>query len=170
MGTKNLCIVLQDQQVRVAQYGQREGYPEVMGIIIFRFLKDSSKVEQLREVVKTIRFRNETDDPQTSLSANGGEILELLVQSQTQKEIVLDNSYDFASNSLWCEWAYLIDLDQNIFEVYKGMNRDELTIQDRFYPLSEEEYIHKPVKIIRSFPLNELPSENEFVSSCLVDY
>ena len=167
MGTKNLCIVLQDQQVRVAQYGQWDGHPKAMGIIVLRFLKDTPKVKQLRETLKTVRFENETDDSQVCLSANGGEILELLIQLLTQKEIVLENSYDFAANSLWCEWAYLIDLDQNIFEVYKGMNTEELTIQDRFYPITEEGYSYKPVKIFRSFTLNELPSEDEFLSLCL---
>ena len=32
MGTRNLTMVIQDQQTRIAQYGQWDGFPDGQGI------------------------------------------------------------------------------------------------------------------------------------------
>ncbi len=35
----------------------------------------------------------------------------------------LQNSKSFASDSLFCEWAYVLDLDKKTLEIYKGFNK-----------------------------------------------
>ena len=44
-----------------------------------------------------------------------GKLLELLLQFNQLKEIVTTDSYEFAKDSLYCEWAYIIDFDKNAF-------------------------------------------------------
>ena len=87
----------------------------------------------------------------------------------SNKELKLTNSLNFASNSLACEWAYVIDLDKNTFEVYKGYNKEVLAANERFYSV-QEPYVglnasFYPVKHIISFDLDDLPNEEEFLGS-----
>lgn len=35
------------------------------------------------------------------------------------------DGHDFLADSLFCEWAYIINLDTGMLEVYKGFNRDK---------------------------------------------
>lgn len=37
--------------------------------------------------------------------------------------IMIDN-HEFIVNSLFCEWAYIINLDDNVIEAYKGFQKD----------------------------------------------
>ncbi len=55
--------------------------------------------------------------------------------------------------------------------MYEGFNQEPLTINDRFYYLTaESEKEHRdrqyyPVRMIKSFDLNNLPFEDEFINS-----
>lgn len=76
---------------------------------------------------------------------------------------VQDNT-TFAADSLFCEWCYVVDFSNNTFEVYKGFNQTPLTEEDRFFYLEEHaEGGYHPVKLAASWPLDELPSEVDFI-------
>ena len=63
----------------------------------------------------------------------GGDILKLIMFKNKTK---LKNSLNFAADSFFCEWAYVIDLDKNTYEVYKGFNKEPLDESERFYFLT----------------------------------
>ena len=44
---------------------------------------------------------------------NGAQILDMIYHSEEEVFI----SIDFAADSLFCQWAYVIDLDKNTFEI-----------------------------------------------------
>lgn len=194
MGTRNLTVVIHNQEVKVAQYGQWDGYPEGQGVEILGFLSAPEKQELLKQVLSRVRFQNESDIREQQeflcaigskdgwmnheqyqqfkgryplhISDVGGEILERLIQSEDSAEIILIDSYLFAGDSLWCEWAYVIDFDQNVFEVYKGFNTSGITTGDRFFGLYQKDSDYYPVKKLVGFPLDHLPDTDEFIILC----
>ena len=79
-------------------------------------------------------------------------------------DILLKNAISFAADSLFCEFAYVIDFDKSTFEVFRGFNKDVLGSEERFsgLDLSEDANEYKQVKFIKSFSLNNLPTKEEF--------
>ena len=76
-----------------------------------------------------------TPFPRSLWETEGRKTLELLLQFNQLEEIVTTDSYEFAKDSLYCEWAYIIDFDKNAFEVYKGLNTMGIRPEDRFFSL-----------------------------------
>ena len=99
------------------------------------------------------------------LSRNhGAEILQMIYDSVGK--VVLQNSISFAADSLFCEWAYLIDLDKNVLEVYEGFNQTPLEDGQRFKDLVNVEYstgTYYPIRHVKTYPLDELPTDEDFV-------
>ena len=101
---------------------------------------------------------------------NGAQILELLYNDETDNLLWIHDSSEFAADSLFCEWAYVIDLDKETFEVYEGFNKSPLLSDERFYPLQEKnahyeerkgERQYYPVKHVKTYKLSELPTDVE---------
>ena len=188
MGTRNLTIVHKNGEYKVAQYGQWDGYPEGLGATLLNFLKNVN-MDSFRNAIDNVSFytKEELEDidkyiddmrkdipnyewqryfPHLSRDC-GGDILNHIVFKGVDK---VKNSIDFAADSLFCEWAYVIDLDTNKFEVYKGFNHKELSSDERFYFLedkSDKENIvckdYHPIKFVKSYDLNNLPDEKIFI-------
>lgn len=195
MGTRNLQIVVQDGQVKVANYTQFDGYPGGQGLTALAFLRDSMKIEVFKQKVEQCSWMDQASykaawvtcgaDPDSDmvgmdvadkfkanylwLSRECGADIYNLIQASTNG-LKVQNGVDFAADSLMCEWAYVVDLDKNTFEVYKGFNQTPLTPKDRFYFLSEKAHVERrgnnqyyPVKIVKSYSLLELPSDDTFI-------
>ncbi len=95
----------------------------------------------------------------------GAGILQLI---QDMGGLGLQNSLEFAQDSLFCEWAYVVDLDADTFEVYKGFNTEPLMTVDRFYdekfkPDTKSNPVYYPVKLFKNYSLNDLPSPEAFL-------
>lgn len=179
MGTRNLTCVYQNGEYKVAQYGQWDGYPEGQGTTILEFLHKIN-MNEFRNAISECKWITETERDNINKDINdgiltnwqkyypelsrdtGGEILNLIVFKNKRK---LQNSLDFANDSLFCEWVYVVDLDQNTFEVYKGFNKEKLPKLERFYSAENNEKEYKPVTLIKSFDINNLPSTEEFIAA-----
>lgn len=214
MGTRHLSIVIQGEKPVISQYGQWDGYPSGQGIKFFRFLKSMDKEKfsnQLkkcsfiteeqenikREQIKRITANKKTGSEQVDEfnklypyfnRDHGAEILSIVYDSpETETNILLEDSFNFASDSLWCEWAYVIDLDKNTFEVYEGFNTRKLGKTQRFYDLQEEmakqnklytstdangkDITYYPVRRKKIFNLDELPeTEDDFLNAVGVKF
>ena len=197
MGTRNLTVVFMDGEYRVAQYGQWDGYPEGQGLTCLRFLRDQMNEKDFRENLSHIKYIDDRklqrmwmdygmdDDgsipikdadrfratfPEFSRDT-GAEIL-TMIQNNRITTNCLEDSLTFASESLFCEWAYVVDFDKRTFEVYKGFNKTPLDESDRFYFLrmyeDPDEYsggVYHGVKIVISFSLDDLPSDDAFLDA-----
>ena len=90
-----------------------------------------------------------------------------MVQSST-KPLRLQNGIDFAGDSLFCEFAYVADLDKNTLEVFKGFN--ELEPVGRFAELEpstgHDGTVYYPVSPLAEFDLSDLPTREAFLEAC----
>lgn len=183
MGTRHLIAVQLDGEYKVAQYGQWDGYLEFQGKRVLNFLRemDRPKFEtalrkcsfmseqdfiELDKEIETKRQQNPSYDwmqeyPFLSRDVSY-EILKLVQKSEGLK---LRNSISFAADSLFCEYAYVIDLDKNTFEIYGGFNKEPLPEGERFKDAvsndASDDYY--PVRKVAEYSLDELPSDEEFL-------
>lgn len=192
MGTRNLTAVFMDGEYRVAQYGQWDGYPEGQGKICLNFLRDKMNEKRFREQLNNVHFGNEEelDKLFSEFGAVSGSISmenyerfkkaypelhrdtasEILQMIQDGNVRVLKNDLDFASDGLFCEWAYVIDLDTRRFEVYTGFHKEPLTEKDRFYFLKDkEENGYSGVHMVFSWSIDDLPTDEVFIKTFIAD-
>lgn len=96
----------------------------------------------------------------------GACVLSLIYRNNASSLCMLDD-YAFAGDSLYCEWCYVIDLDVQTFEIYKGFNEIPLQPHDRFYPLqyNHDKMEFYPVRITMSYSLKDLPTIEEFLNN-----
>lgn len=186
MGTRNLTLVKSKNEYKVAQYGQWDGYPKGQGIKILNILRAlnlaefQQKVDVLKEISEEqleklwkkcgadnsgfanmeVSEKFEKNYPHLHRDC-GGEVLELIAFGKV-KEVALD--VEFAGDSLFCEWAYVIDFDKNTFEVYQGFSKQPLPDDARFKFLEEEGKEYKPVRIVAKWSLDNLPTEEDLIN------
>ena len=147
MGTRNLTAVIIDNKPCIAQYGQWDGYPECTGAHIFDFLRDiilSNRLEEFKEKTKQCVFvtDKDIDNKYKSLGIDissgfiafedahkfkdvypqldrdmGCDVLDFVLENGGCELI---NQYEFINDALFCEWAYVSDMDNECLEVYGG--------------------------------------------------
>ena len=184
MGTRNLISVFKDGNFKVAQYCQWDGYPSGQGADILKFLKsaDMSKFraqvdkvdwvtqEQMKEAVRKIGIDPEARfitmaqsdklkeaHPEWSRDTGAG-ILSLVLE---RDDLKLKNAVDFAADGLFCEWAYVVDLDNNKLSVYSGFNKGDG--HGHFSHLAPSEDKYAVVGLVKEYPLDSLPEKDQFV-------
>ena len=172
MGTRNLTCVYVDGEYKVAQYGQWDGYPNGQGTTALEFLLDAN-LDKFTEKVRNLKWITDEECeridkvkdwtrkyPELSRDT-GAEILEFIDQGVTK----VGNALSFAGSSLFCEWAYVIDLDTNLFEIYQGFNKKRIE-EGRF--LSDDSALdtegdYEPVRLLKTYNLDDLPTKNQFL-------
>ena len=190
MGTRHLIAICIDGKYPIAQYGQWDGYPEGQGVNVLQSLKGKSLAklkagaslavayteDNLRQVYIdlgidpdsqwiTMEDSHKVNKAHPQLNRSMGAKIIAFVRNQSQPYPVL-NDLDFAQDSLFCEWAYVIDFDTNTFEVFKGFNHTPLTEGERFYKADKnvnDEY--HAVKLVATFALLKIPSKEAFLDT-----
>jgi hypothetical protein len=195
MGTRNVtCVVLNDE-MKVAQYCQWDGYPSGQGATVWAFLhalrsgrlaSDNLELFKRRIAALTEVGDEEVAEKWTECGAEGEWVGMDVVEEFNSKYAhlsrdmgakVLDGimkgeitevslNTEFPGNSLFCEWAYVIDLDNEALEVYEGFVKEPHT-EGRFcnMPPYDGGSTYYPVKLKEKIPFNELPAtEEEFVA------
>jgi len=190
MGTRNLTMVIADGETKVAQYGQWDGYPEGQGLTALRFLQ-SNDLESFKKKLSNVRFLNQQDEKEKgeflkSIGApdgwlneqqnrafnlkypylsrdHGADVLKMIMDADN--EVLLEDMSEFVTDSLFCEWACVIDFGKSTFEVYEGFNKEPLAEGERFKEMPVEEGSeYYPVKLRKSYQLDGLPTEGDFLN------
>lgn len=183
MGTRNLTAVMIDGEYKIAQYGQWDGYPSGQGLTALNFLR-TANLDAFAEKARATRFLSADEhkatwaecgaDPDSDFVSmavanihdkkypeqsrdTGAKILDLVLKAPPG--IGLINSIAFASNSLSCEYGYVIDLDKGTFELYRGF--DDLPEENggRF----------RGIRRWMTFRLDKLPTKEVFLAATTDD-
>ncbi len=141
MGTRNLTKVIdKDGVIRVAQYGQWDGYPEYSGTRVLSFISEHSILDKIeKSLVKCRLTTNEgevgaaydvySDEPKweslrdemggyaiafPSLARDTGvDILKVIVYSN--EEVLLWDDREFENDGLFCEGVYTLNYQTKQF-------------------------------------------------------
>lgn len=177
MGTRGITCSVIDGGVRIAQYGQWDHYLEGQGQNIVDFLHTADLEKLKSQIRQYARFAtdeervvlekeydsNEGTDEEffkkyPSLSRGiGSDILKIVYEATDV--VILFNDIKFASNSLLCEYGYVVELDNDVLEIYRGFNTEPVPEGERFsdFPLREytsmEQYY--PISLFKTFPIDK---------------
>lgn len=183
MGTRNLTIVVSNKKYKVAQYCQWDGYLRGQGKTVANFIENEMDFDKFKNKIDALEELSEKEYESTWLDAgatldqikngvgneihntwnkmfpwlsrgHGAEILKTI----QDKNIKINNALDFAAESLFCEWAYLLDLDEKILEIYRGFNQEPLVESDRFnfLPLAKDNSQYYQIKLFKKIPFSEV--------------
>jgi hypothetical protein len=188
MGTRNLTVVIHKGEIRMAQYGQWDGYPDGVGRDIAKVLDGRSVVDFRKAIEKCVFIDDATLEkyykdaghdggqfvnmdvsgrvkaahPLLNRDYSGGAALKVMIEAPlSTTSFELRDGRDFAADSLFCEWAYVIDLDKETVEIYKGFNNTPLTESDRFFFLQDKAQkarsgeTYYPVRLMKSYAMKD---------------
>lgn len=194
MGTRNLTMVVKGGDYKVAQYCQWDGYPSGQGATVLTFLRDEmdrgrfeAAVAAAREISEedlkalwkecgadrddgfvTMEVANEFKKRYPWLHRDcGADVLKII--QDCGGDIALNLALAFVKDSLFCEWAYVVDLDANVLEVYEGFNTKPLAESDRFFSEESPRNEYWPIRLAKSYPLDALPTDDEFQADLAQD-
>ena len=175
MGIKSLTSVMIDNEYVVAQYTSHDGCPTEIGFGILTFLRDKMKKKTFLKKLKNVRYLTKDEELMVRgkneeeryklfpyLDIDGDDLLEFIQKSQG--EIVLRDEREFVRDSIFCEYAYVIDLDVDTFEIYMGEQRKAPPKGERFSdlkPLPECPEFH-PVRFMTGFYFGKFPTDEEY--------
>lgn len=196
MGTRNLTIVVHENETKVAQYGQWDGNPSGNGLDILKFLRKFD-IEKFKNDLKLVHWMSPTEEEALKvLAEKDGEWKDYFPQISRDvgadillfingKKLAVRNEEKFASESLHNEWSYVIDLDKEQLEVYKGFQTKPVPKKERFAKYNEiaekesmvfydykkngekkKPYKYYPIKLIKVYKFNKLPTDKQFIKEC----
>lgn len=143
MGTRHVTIVKLNKKIKVAQYGQWDGYLSGQGKQIADFL-ERVKLDKFKEKLKNVEPISSKElksrwvecgaDPKSdSVSFNvadtfrgrypelsrdiGAVVLDLIYAGQVD---VVQLYKSYKSKESWLEYVYILDLDKETLEIYTG--------------------------------------------------
>jgi hypothetical protein len=178
MGTRHLILVYYKGQYLIAQYSQWDGYPERAGIELLNWLSDQSNLTKIKSAFDNNMIYTPTKAELTewekqcaglsntildavahvvpSLSRSTGHKI-LSIVANAEGPVPIQTEVDFITDSLSCEWAYVVDLDNNMYEVHSHVYPKTPCQNERFKDFS------RAPQFIQGFELGALPSQQVFL-------
>lgn len=205
MGTRHLICVVVNDEIKLAQYGQWDGYPEGQGVKVLEFvrwLKEPGALSKAVEVFSSLEVASPEDVIQSWIACGadeqrirsdgmvsfeigqvhktkfpeysrdtGANVLPMIMDRAAEGRPVKIQSVDpsFAADSLFCEWAYVVDLTNKRLEVFKGFQKAPHN-KGRFAALPLDTNRdgtpsgYWPVAEVCRFEFDDLPANGTFVA------
>lgn len=171
---------------KIAQYGQWDGYPTGQGATVLEFLntiKSKKKRKQFEEKLRALQWADDEYRDSIQKKHDAGElpggwpkcypelsrdtaarILQLVFDSPPGMRV--SDALEFAKDSLFCEWAYVIDLDKDVLEVYKGWQKTPSKRKNHRFGNEVNSDGYYPVRLKAKFPLSDLPTVEQMAKKC----
>ena len=177
MGTRGAYGFRIKDQDKVT-YNHFDSYPEGLGRNMLEYISHTS-LPRMRRVANRIILVGQDSRPSPELIQKYGEFADLGVSRQTLTEWYcllrkaqgnlfpynhnlrhMIDTQAFLADSLFCEWAYIINLDNSQFEVYREFNQDP-NVPGRYAgnSISNSNGYHG-VALIREIPLGNVRSSS----------
>lgn len=208
MGTRGAFGVIIGEKEKIS-YSQFDSYPDGHGVETLGWLRgaieEEGGLESIQQAALKLRVVDESKKPTAADIEALAPYTSLGVSEQSTDDwycltreahgdlgkilecgYILD-SHLFPLDSLFCEWAYIVDLDANVFEVYKGFQKklpkagrwkgrptkaeDTENYKEHLYwcaknhrdPWQPEKSEYKAVELVASWPFSALPSDEDFL-------
>jgi len=178
MGTRHATGVRYENTDKLS-YNQFDGYPSGTGNAILTELREEiaelgydQALAKWREQAKALVMKDESEAPTAeemerykdahdSRVSTGEDWYSLLRGDQGSilkrlRRGVATNSGNFILDSLFCEWAYVLNLDEEVLEVYEGFQKKR-HMNGRYAELKSPKTEYYPCALIGTLPLQDLP-------------
>ena len=177
MGTRGAYGFRINGQDKVT-YNHYDSYPCGLGREVMSYIAHTP-LKRMKEVAARIILVDRESTPSPELIKKYKKYTDLRVSEQSHNdwycllrktqgnlfpynsdlEHMID-SQDFLSDSLFCEWAYIINLDTDTFEAYKGFNKNPLA-RGRYAGRSTKSNDgYRGVSLIKEIPLANIRKQN----------
>lgn len=172
MGSRSLTAVYSGGTHRVAQYSHYYGAGHGLRVLDFarKNLVTEADRAKFAACLDRCRFVGVGPDrPAQRWDLSGPFVLEFI--RQAVGEVDLFDSLGFAQDSLFCEWAYVLDLDTRRLEVFRGFqeqpHKEGRFAQSVGAPRERKVVVGKPVgyypvKLVAWWDLEDLPRDESF--------
>lgn len=153
-------------------YNHYDSYPSCLGNNVLNFIKNMS-VSELNSIYDNITLVQGDDTPNESQSVqlkklgystiyHGKELTwhEIIGSTAGDFSYLKDDfpfmidSNDFITKSLHCEWGYIVNLNDNTLEIYKGFQKESDANRYKIKNPSSSGYYH--CKLIKKLSFEEL--------------
>lgn len=157
MGTRGIYGLVVNGEVK-SSYNHFDSYPTGLGADIVKFVKGIEDMPHTFKQAQNLTLVNEDDeapsgnDWYTELKDVQGELAGNLAEGY------MTDGVKFGNHSLFCEWGYLVDLDNETVEVYRGF-QEEAHTGGRWSDFTPEEGKYHGIKLIATIPFSELNEE-----------
>lgn len=131
MGTRNLIEVKLNGELKVAQYGQWDGYPTGQGAGIATFIQEDMDKDKFVKALENNTFLTEEEIDEIDALGNnwqeewpwlsrdvGSDILKMV---QDHDGLKVADSSEFKEDTLFCEYHYLIDMDNETVTINEAV-------------------------------------------------
>jgi hypothetical protein len=208
MGTRGAFGIIIGEKEKIG-YNQFDSYPDGKGIENLRWLRseiEAGHLQALRVAADKVRLVDDDTPPSASDISILSDATNLNVSEQSTTDWYcltrethgdigamiecgyIYDSHAFPLDSLFCEWAYIVDLDAEVFEVYRGFQKT-LPKKGRWAgrPTAEEDRVayeeqlkwcaehgrgpwrpevseYKAVELVASYSFWLLPSDEAFLA------
>lgn len=174
MSTRGAYGFIKKGEMKIT-YNHYDSYLEGLGINIMKFIANTTDKE-LNDIFDKIIMVDEDSIPTQEQIKECEKVTNLNVSSKSVNDwycllrnaqgnleeyknglkYMMDNKR-FMGDSLFCEYAYILNLDDNRLEIYKGFNKDKETDNDYTqFRVTKDNYEYVEVEIFDSISFDNI--------------